>query len=157
MPEPRAENDYFPFANEEGFQLADFLFTRQQMSNGNVDILMDLWSAWQHAQYGDADPPFTAGKDMLNQINSIPLGDIPWEGFKISYSGDIPPSGEKSWMKKEYEVWFRDPLHVMESQIGNPDWAQEIDYAPKEVVGRNKRRQYTDLMSGQFAWGQAVR
>ncbi|KAF8812719.1 hypothetical protein BYT27DRAFT_7086406, partial [Phlegmacium glaucopus] len=149
-PEPRAAHDYFPFSDEQDFQLADSLFTCQQMSTGNVDLLMHLWSSWQN------EPPFSTGKHMLNQINSILLGDIPWEAFKISYSGEIPATGKKSWMKKDYEVWYHNPLDVMESQLGNPDFANEMDYAPKEVFRwRNKTQQYTDLMSGQWAWQQA--
>lgn len=151
----RAPDDYFPFTDEDEFHFADFLFTREQMSAGNTDILMSLIAAWQNSRYGESDPPFSNSKQMRDTIDSIPLGDVPWEGFKVSYDGEIPDSAP-SWMMKEYEVWFRNPLHVMEGQIGNPDFAQEIDVAPKKVLGRNKKRQFTDLMSADWAWEQAV-
>jgi hypothetical protein len=153
--EPADTNDYFPFKNEEEFQLANFLFSRVQMSAGNTTVLMDLWAAIQQADNIEANPPFKNAKDLYDTIDSIPLGDTPWEGFKVKYDGEIPQHAP-SWMKKEYEVWYRNPLEVMEAQIGNPDFANEMDYAPKEVCGRNKKRQYTDLMSGQWAWDQAV-
>lgn len=117
---------------------------------------MELWAALQESKSQEPDPPFNDAKNLHNTIDSIPLGDIAWEGFKISYDGDIPQNAP-SWMKKEYDVWFRNPLDVLEGQIGNPDFADEMDYAPKEVFGqKNKKRQYTDLMSGQWAWKQAV-
>lgn len=59
-------------------------------------------------------------------------------------------------MTKTFEVWFRNPLEVLEAQIGNPDFDGEIDYAPKQVVGKNGKRQFTDLQSGDWAWEQAV-
>jgi hypothetical protein len=125
------------------------------MSAGNVNILMNLWAATQDVKGEDVNPPFADTRDLHSTIDSIPLGDIPWQGFKVKYTGDIPENAP-TWMTKEYDVWFRNPLEVMEPQIGNPDFDNEIDYAPKQVFGRNKKRQYTDFMSGQWPWDQAV-
>ncbi|KAF8806880.1 hypothetical protein BYT27DRAFT_7223998 [Phlegmacium glaucopus] len=147
-------DNYFPFANEQDFHLADFLFTQTQMSAGNIDILMNLWASRQESCNEEVDPPYAHARDLYSTINSIPLGDTPWEGFKVTYDGDVLESSP-SWMTKEYEVWYWNPLEVMEAHIGNPDFAQEIDYAPKQVIGKNRKRQYTNLMSGQWAWEQA--
>jgi Plavaka transposase len=156
--EVRKSDDYFPFNDEEEFQFANFLYTREQMSKGNIDILMQLIAAWEISRFGEdsANPPFRDGKQMNDVIDSIPLGDVPWEGFKVRYNGDVPANAAPSWMTKEYEVWYRNPLDVMESQIGNPDFAHEQDYSPKQLMGQNKLRQYTDFMSAQWAWDQAV-
>ncbi|KAH9018135.1 hypothetical protein EDB84DRAFT_1627433 [Lactarius hengduanensis] len=62
----------------------------------------------------------------------------------------IPP-----WMNDLYEIWFRDPLQVIEAQIGNPEFDGMMDFSPKRVYFRGKR-QYEDLMSGNWAWDQAV-
>ncbi|KAG6826062.1 hypothetical protein H0H92_001275 [Tricholoma furcatifolium] len=56
-------------------------------------------------------------------------------------------------MTQGHEVWFRDPLRVLKNQLGNPDFADEIDYAPKRVFLGGKRR-YRDVMSGNWAWEQ---
>ena len=126
------------------------------MSAGNVNILMNLWAATQDVKGEDVNPPFADTQDLHSTIDSIPLGDIPWQGFKVKYTSDIPENAP-TWMTKEYDVWFRNPLEVMEAQIGNPDFDNEIDYAPKQVFSRNKKHQYTDFMSGQWPWDQAVR
>ena len=34
-------------------------------------------------------------------------------------------------MMKPFEVWFQNPLEVLEAQIRNPDFDGKIDYAPK--------------------------
>lgn len=100
-PEMHGKDDFFPFINEEEFQFADFLYTREQMSAGNIDILMQLMAAWHKSRTlksdGDEfhesepiDPPFNSANHMYNIIDSIPLGDVPWEGFKVTYNDDIP-------------------------------------------------------------------
>jgi hypothetical protein len=106
------------------------------------------------AMYPDSEPPYADVKEMYNQIDKIKFGDAPWKSFEVVYSGTIednPPA----WKTATYEVWHRDPLCVMENQISNPSFATEIDYAPKQVY-KDGKRQYTDLMSGNWAWGQAV-
>ena len=80
-------DNYFPFVDEVEFQFADFLYTRDQMSAGNIDILMQLMFAWQNSrseleELEPIDPPFSSARHMQSVIDSIPLGDVPWEGFK---------------------------------------------------------------------------
>ncbi|KAF8800429.1 hypothetical protein BYT27DRAFT_7262837 [Phlegmacium glaucopus] len=152
--DPSDPTDYFPFHDEDKFHIADFLFTCTQMSAGNIDILMNLWASRQEQKHEEVDPPFSNARDLHTRIDSIPLGNIAWEAFKVMYDGEVPPDSP-SWMTKEYEVWYWNPLDVMEAQIGNPALSREIDYAPKRVLGRDGKRQYTDLLSGNWAWDQA--
>ena len=163
----RAKDDFFPFIDEEEFQFADFIYTREQMSAGNIDILMQLMSAWHKSctsklddesnESEPIDPPFNSANHMYNIIDSIPLGNVPWEGFEVTYNEDIPDNGPPSWMSKTFEVWFRNPLEILEARIGNPDFDGEIDYSPKQVLGKNGKHRFTDLQSGDWAWEQAVR
>ncbi|KAG6807199.1 hypothetical protein H0H92_008439, partial [Tricholoma furcatifolium] len=57
-------------------------------------------------------------------------------------------------MTDTYEIWFRDPLAIFENQIGNPEFKNEIDVAPKRVFDAKGKRRYRDLMSGNWAWSQ---
>ena len=68
-----------------------------------------------------------------------------------------PPEGapQPLWMSENHEVWFRDPLQVLENQIANPDFKGLMDLSPKWVYHKGKH-QYNDLMSGNWAWEQAV-
>ena len=43
----------------------------------------------------------------------------------------------------------------MENQLGNSDFKDEIDYAPKRIFKLGKC-QWTDLMSRNWSWMQAV-
>ena len=93
---------------------------------------------------------------MYSVIDAIKEGDIPWQSFSVTYDGNLPDGDVPPWMTASYEVWYRDPLCTMEQQIGNPDFAEEFDFAPKQIFDQDDKRQYTDLMSGNWAWQQAV-
>ena len=73
-------NHWDPFHNQAQFELANFLYRRNQMPGTQVDILFDLWAA-----SGDdgTEPPFTSHNDLYETIDSIKLGDLPWICFAI--------------------------------------------------------------------------
>ena len=109
------------------------------MSANKIDELMEIWADQQLGEHDDdsPSPPFANARDLYNVIDATELGDVPWEGFAVTYDGDVPDNAP-SWMSTPYEVWFRDPLLVMESQIGNRDFGNEMDYAPKRVFSRTR-------------------
>ncbi|OCH89900.1 hypothetical protein OBBRIDRAFT_731772 [Obba rivulosa] len=144
---------YAPYDSRAEFELADFFFRKEQMSAGRLNQLMELWAATLPP---DQDLPFANADDLYNSIDSIPFGDVPWQSFTVSYSGKQPEGLEApSWMTTEYEVWFRCPREVLHQQLGNPDFAQEMDYAPKRTFDKANKRVYQDFMSGNWAWKQA--
>src|SRR6267142_1904552 len=59
------------------------------------------------------------------------------------------------WMDDVYEVWFRDPRLLVQGIISNPDFASEFNYAPYHEY-LDKVHQYQGMMSGNWAWRQAV-
>jgi hypothetical protein len=139
--------------NRAEFEFAEFLFVDEEMSAGKIDKLLNILAALYPDQ-----PPVSDHKELYAIIDSITEGDVPWNSFSVSYDGPRPDTNNVApiWMDEKYEVWFRDPLTVMENQIGNPDFNSHFDYAPKQVFRKGKRR-YGDVMSGNWAWEQAVR
>ncbi|KAF7310321.1 hypothetical protein MIND_00406200 [Mycena indigotica] len=105
------------------------------------------------ALYPENHPPFANDEDLYATIDSIPLGDIPWQSFSVKYTGELPDD-PPTWMTDTYEVWFRSPLDIFEKQLGNPDFKDEMDWAPKRVY-RDGKRQYTDVFSGNWVWRKA--
>ncbi|RXW13185.1 hypothetical protein EST38_g12668 [Candolleomyces aberdarensis] len=121
------------------------------MSAAHIDELSQLLA---HL-YPNNEPPFANHRELYSLIDSIPDGDIAWDSFSVTYDGEKPTNATvPPWMTQSYEVWFRDPLKILENQIANPDFNGKIDYAPKRVF-RNGKRQYRDLKSGNWAWRQA--
>ena len=148
--------DFDPFQSRAEFEFAEFLYSEEEMSAGKIDKLMNLLAAL----YPNQSPPFSDHKDLYSSIDAIKQGDVPWSSFSVQYSGeDLPSMGgaePPAWKTENYEVWFRNPLQVLENQLGNPDFKNQIDYAPK-CISRNGKRRYENLMSGNWAWNQAVR
>ena len=122
------------------------------MSQANIDTLMRLWAATTP----DGCTPFLNHQEMLTTIDAISLGDILWQSFSAKYSGEVPPTNPPDWMSKEYTVYFHDLLSVVRSMISNPDFRGQFNYAPYREFEDGKRR-WTDVMSGNWVWDQAVR
>ncbi|KAF8326273.1 hypothetical protein F5887DRAFT_1197461 [Amanita rubescens] len=137
-----APNNFSPFQSRESYELADLIFHRNQMSKDEFNCLMQIWACTLSP---DRDPPFQD------------LGGVPWQSFTVTFkeTSDKEPD-DAPWKAKSYDVWFRDPREILKLQLGNRDFAGEMDYAPKKVYDREKKkRRYQDFMSAQWAWDQA--
>lgn len=133
------------------FETADFLFKQVEMSQANIDTLLRLWAN----TLPDGCPPFQNHQGMLATIDAINLKDIKWQSFSAKFSGKIPPASPPDWMLKDYIVYFRNPLSLVRSMISNPNFKGQFDYAPYREFEDGLRR-WTDVMSGDWAWRQAV-
>ncbi|KAH7903898.1 hypothetical protein BJ138DRAFT_971089, partial [Hygrophoropsis aurantiaca] len=155
LPIEKSPNDWAPYRNRVEFETADLLYKRIQMSEGNMNLLFDLWAATL-IKHNDK-PPFANQADLLAVIDSTPLGDVPWQGFSVEYKGERPLDGVvPSWMDGSYDVWFRDPHEVVQKMLLNPEYATEIDYIPyREYKTANDKRQWKDFFSGDWVWEQA--
>ncbi len=123
------------------------------MGQANVNLLLELWAA-SLVPYGGR-PPFASIHDMLQVIDSTPLGDAPWTTITAKYMGALP-ANPPPWMVATYEISHRDTLVCARNMLLNSDFADEFDITPyREYTGLLKRR-YTNLMSGDWAWTQAV-
>lgn len=147
----RPDKPFFPFSSFAEFKLTEWAIRFARLSGANVKQLSSIWSEL----HPKSPLPFNNLRELRAKIDSIEQGDIGWSSFKIQYKGHIDASSA-AWKKKEYEVWFRDPLMVAEQQISNKDFANEIDWAPKRIFDANGNRVYTDLASGDWMWNQAV-
>jgi hypothetical protein len=149
MPAPPWDepSGFAPFVSQIDFELGEFLFSELEIPNGKLDKLLHLLAA----KYPDQDPPFADHAHLHSLIDSIPQGNIPWKAFTVQYTGETDGS---SWQSASYEVFFRDPLLVMEQQRG--DYATEMDFVSKRVFDHHNKHLHTDLMSGNWAWTHAV-
>jgi hypothetical protein len=146
-------DDWSPFETRVEFEVADFLYRRNQMPATQIDHLMDVWAA----SLGEGEsPPYSDHDGVYEAIDSIPLGDARWESFTVTYTGARPSINIPPWMEAGYEIWYRSPHTIIRNQLANPDFEHEIDYAPKQVFDSEGEREYSDLMTGNWSWQQAV-
>ncbi|KAG2121976.1 hypothetical protein DEU56DRAFT_873692 [Suillus clintonianus] len=153
-PPDKSPDDWTPYRDRVEFETAEFLYVHNQMSAGDINILLDLWAATL-LKYDDK-PPFADCHDLHRTIDNTPLGDVKWQSFKVRYTGEKPTSDVPPWMDQSHDVWYRDPHEVIQGMLGNPDYEKEMDYRPfREFSADGDKRQWQDFMSGDWAWNQA--
>lgn len=149
------QTDWSPYESRAHFELAEFLYKENQMSAGNIDKLLNIWG--QHAASTGGEAPFRNHKALYETIDSTPVGDVPWQSFKLKYDGIRPTRDAPAWMDDEHIVWFRDPCDLLRNLLSNTDFDGEFDYMPFQEYDDNGNHRYQDFMSGNWAWRQAVR
>lgn len=154
-------NDWTPYENRTQFETAEFLYTQNQMSAGDINDLLKLWEA-SLAVHNDK-PPFLSERHLYDTIDATRLGDVKWEAFRLSYDEILPQAaqadddGVPPWMTSKYEVWFRNPHALVKNMLSNPDFKDGFDYAPFQEYDSDRNHRFQDFMSGNWSWRQAVR
>jgi Plavaka transposase len=118
--------------------IINFGFPLQASRDIRVDrkvaiTITDLMQIWAASLSPDHDPPFANKADLYDTIDNTAVGDIPWESFTISYAGEMGEGEVAPWKLAMYDVWYRDPRAILKSQVANPDFANEMDVAPKVI------------------------
>ena len=80
----KGPNDWTPYKNRLQFEVADFLFRRNQMSAGDINFILSLWAA--SLVIHDDEPPFSNATELYGTIDQTPLGDVAWESFSLQYN-----------------------------------------------------------------------
>ena len=81
-------DDWTPYTNHLQFEVADFLFHQNQMSAGDINLLLNLWAA-SLSIHGDK-PPFSNATCLYNTIDSTYLSNVPWDSFSLQYNETQP-------------------------------------------------------------------
>jgi Plavaka transposase len=152
--EVKSLTDWSPFESHDQFHLADFLFAKAELGSAKINKLMDIWAST--ASKYDAAAPFSHSMELQDRIDSIDLGNVAWESFTATYQGNLPNNSHPpDWMTMQHEVWFRDPRSLTKVIISNVQFKDQFDYTPFQEF-MNDKQQWTDFMSGDWAWEQAV-
>jgi hypothetical protein len=93
---------------------------------------------------------------MYTTIDSIREGSIAWRTVKFHYNGPLPTGAPPRWTTEEYELCFRDPRCILLDQIASPDLQHHFNYIPYKQFNQNRERVWSNLMSGEWAWNEAV-
>ena len=151
----KADDDWSPFVSRAGFELAEFMFTDAELSQRKINKLLELWAATL-IPHNDS-PPITNHRNLHQQVDAIKLGNVQWENTRLKYDGPLPNTiRHPEWKTTEYDVWYRDPRQVIKNLLASPELEGHIDYAAYQEFN-GERRQYGNVMSGNWAWQQSVR
>ena len=133
--EPHGPTDWTPFTSQLQFETAGFLFQQAKMSAGNIDTLLELWTAG--VADADAELPFSNHNDLYKTIDAIPIGGVPWEHCSVSYTGPRPETNIPPWMEETYKVYFRDPRQLFLNMLANLTFVEDFDYVPVQQFDAN--------------------
>ena len=144
-----------PFESRLDFDFAHYHFVEVQSSAGAINAALDMWQA-SILKYGE-NVPWTNAQDLYDTIDLIQLGDAPWKTYKISYQGPRPPGTPPKWMTEIYELCIRDSRVVLHNQIGSSEFRGMTNLVPYQQFDGEGRHIWSNLMSADWAWKQAVR
>jgi hypothetical protein len=151
----RDPTSWVPFGSRLDFDFAHYHFVEAQSSAGAIDTALDMWQA-SILKHGE-NVPWTNAQDLYNTIDSIQLGDAPWKTYKISYDGPLPPGTPPKWMTETYELCARDSRLVLHNQLASSEFKGMTNFVPYQQFDGEGRRIWSNFMSADWAWKQAVR
>jgi Plavaka transposase len=150
-PEKKTADDWRPFDSQDHFEIAEFLYCKARMSAGNTDTLMKLLARMQRDQN-----LFKNHDEMCETIDATELGGVPWQRSTLRYQCAVPVDDPPQWMSTEYEIFYRDPHKVLKNMLADPTFEHGFDYAPYQKFDNSGDRIYENVMSGDWAFRQAV-
>lgn len=152
----RRVHDWTPFEDRIAFDWASYHYEHLQSSAAEIAEGLNLWSAISIKHGSTAGAPWRNAKDMYATIDSIRTGSLPFKSFTFRYGGP-KPSSPPQWMEQVYELNARDALEVVREQLATQDFNNQFNYAPYKEFNGKGERVWSHLMSGHWAFMQAVR
>lgn len=154
-PDVSAGESWHPFRSRAEFDMANFHFSEAQHSEPEINRSLDILAA--HLMEHGAEPRWRNAKELYATIDEIQAGDAPWQVIKIKYNGPRPDTGPApKWMDETYELCTRDSRKVLHNQLATTDFKDQFTPIPYQQFDANGTRVYSNLMSGDWAWKQAV-
>jgi hypothetical protein len=126
-----------------------------QASVGTINKLLKIWAANNIAFFDGAEPVFTNAEELHSAIDESTYGGAAWREVEFHYDGhvdeDSPP-----WKKATYTSHTRNTFEVVKNMVESSEFRGKWDHTPIEEYTRGRERRYSNFMSGQWAWREAV-
>jgi len=100
--------------------------------------------------------PWKSAKELYATIDSIQAGSAPWTTHTFQYNGPKPAGAVPTWMTETYELSVRNVLHVVEGQLAEEEFDGRCDYTPYKEFDSQGNRVWSNLLSGEWAYREAV-
>ncbi|KAG5219683.1 C2H2-type domain-containing protein [Salix suchowensis] len=153
----KPNNPWNPFPDRLSFEFADYHFTTLQSSEFQVNQALDLWLAAVVNAGGDPClVPWQTAKQMYGTIDAIKEGPTSWKTVQFHYTGPLLKGTPLKWMQETYKLCFQDPHSILLNQIALPELQDHFDYAPYMQFNAHDDHVWSNLMSGDWAWAEAV-
>jgi Plavaka transposase len=138
------------------FDWAHYYFVELQAPEKKIEKGLDLWLAAKLAA-GDSTPlPWSSATEMYATIDSIQEGDAPFETISFKYSGSLLPN-PPHWMMETYKLCMHDARLLLHNQLRTTDFKDQINLRPYRQFNHQGNHVWSNLMSGDWGWNEAVR
>ena len=128
-------------------------FVELESSESKINKGLDLWAA-SVVKFGGA-AMWKSAAELYKTIDTIQHGNAPWKTYSFHYKGPLPPT-PPLWMMRTYELCTRNTHQVLQQQFTNPNFKDKINYTPYMQFNQAGKRVWSNFMSGDWAWKQAV-
>jgi hypothetical protein len=143
-----------PFTSRLEFDFAHHHFVEAQNSASKIDQALDMWAA-SIVEFG-GETPWKTPAELYAAIDAIKHGDSPWKVYRIRYCGPLPTGIPPEWMTDDYELCTRDSRQVLRHQLASAHFKDSVNLTPYRQFDRSGQRCWSNLMSGDWSWAQAV-
>ena len=148
-------HDWTPFEDRLAFDWACYHYVTLESSAAQIEKGLDLWSATSFKHGSLTGAPWKTAKDMYETIDAVQIGELPFKTHRFYYEGP-KPSTPPGWMEEAYNLDARDILAVVREQLATLVFKDQIDYVPYQEFNSTGERIWSNLMSAQWAYQQAV-
>jgi hypothetical protein len=114
-----------------------------------------MWAATVLEFGGEA--PWKNVAELYANIDAIQHGDSPWKVYRLRYNGPMPVGTPPKWMTQSYELCTRDSRQVLHHQLASGHFKDCINLTPYRQFNGDGQRTWSNLMSADWSWKQAVR
>ncbi|KAF8427570.1 hypothetical protein L210DRAFT_3614931 [Boletus edulis BED1] len=122
---PGDQNPWHPFSDRAQFELADFLFCRNEMPRAQKIDQIDDSKSWQSFSFS------YAGNDLELENGNL-----------------------ASWKQETYQLVLRNAKSLIQEQLACSEFKDYMDYCPRQIFDDDGNRVWSDFMSGNWAWEQ---
>jgi hypothetical protein len=151
------ESSWHPFSNQAQFELADFLFRKNEMSGAQIDELMQIWASLNKDPGSKFEfPPFASARDLYQKIDQIDNSKT-WHSFSFTYAdANLEDERLPTWQRATYQLVLRNAKSLVQEQLACPEFKNHMDYCPRQEFGDHQKCIWSNFMSGNWAWEQCV-
>lgn len=147
-------NCWTPYQSRVEFDFSYYHFVEAQSPASHINKALDIWTAivMKHGE----EAPWANAASFYQTIDTIEHGDLPWKSFNIRYQGPLPSGTPPRWMTETYVLCARDSRQVLQHQLATTQFEGKFDRIPYRQFDSNGQRVWSNLMSADWAWSQAV-
>ena len=102
------------------------------------------------------DSPWKNREELYATIDKIQHGALPWKIYQFRYQGPLRPGTPPKWMTKYYNLCIRNSHQVLLQQLGSSHFKDSMNLSPHHQFDGTGQCAWLNLMSGDWAWNQAV-